>query len=69
MPDRLLRRLLRQLLAAFRQQAGVRTAAFRTGPAYAHCPAEDRPTPHRFDAGRRRCLVCKTTTTKDHDHA
>ncbi len=45
--------------------AAPRPAGFYRGAPYAHCPAEDRTTPHRIDAGRRRCLVCKTTTTKD----
>ncbi|MET9945372.1 hypothetical protein [Streptomyces sp. NPDC006341] len=43
------------------------TAEFRTGPLWAWCPAERQVTPHRSDAGARRCLSCKTTTRTEED--
>ncbi|MBA0053494.1 hypothetical protein E0L36_22220 [Streptomyces sp. AJS327] len=46
-----------------RHRVGPPTARFHTGAPRAYCPAEGRDTPHTLDAGRRRCLVCKTTTT------
>lgn len=50
-----------------RHRVGPPTARFHTGAPRAYCPAEGRDTPHTFDAGRRRCLVCKTTTTTPGD--
>lgn len=46
--------------AAHRRGPG--SAAFRTGPFFAWCPAENRATPHALDAGCRRCRSCKTST-------
>ncbi|KPI33373.1 hypothetical protein OV450_1461 [Actinobacteria bacterium OV450] len=38
-------------------------AGFRVGPLWTWCPAEERQTPHLVDAGGRRCLSCKTSTS------
>ena len=46
-----------------RHRFGPPTARFNPRAPLAYCPAEGRDTPHTFDVGRRRCLVCKTTTT------
>lgn len=47
-----------------RRRRFVRPDAAWFGPAWAWCPAEGCETPHGFDVGARRCLVCKTTTTQ-----
>ncbi|MFZ4266519.1 hypothetical protein [Streptomyces arboris] len=58
-----------RVIAALRRLTGRdvgRTAAgFRTGPLVSWCPAERTWMPHRIDAGSRRCISCKTTTSED----
>ncbi|MEV6565944.1 hypothetical protein [Streptomyces kronopolitis] len=51
-----------------RHRPGTRHARFHERAPLAYCPAEGWETPHRFDAGQRHCLVCKTTTTKEGEH-
>ncbi|MFD4315070.1 hypothetical protein [Streptomyces sp. NPDC058548] len=45
-----------------RPQPRASAIGFRVGPLWSWCPVEKSLTPHRIDAGLRRCHSCKSTT-------